>query len=264
MIKYYGGKTWLPKYLEQILPKDKNIRGFVDLFVGGGSVSDYLSTKYKYGLCNDLDSNLINFYTVVKENREELEKYILNHRQDLEFEEVKNFRYSFDSESNKFIKAYKYYVCVYNGFSGKVYDTPTKSNLEAFKKRNIAKDFDLIEKTLNSCKLSNKDYHELIYKDCLYYCDPPYWKVGKNRNRHNYYGLKGENHKDFDHYDFYNFITQISENNYVIISYEDSEEVRDLYKDWNIIKIDKKSTNINTNTLKGMSKDTPELLIMNY
>lgn len=35
MIKYYGGKTWLPKYLEKNLPKDNNIETFIDLFVGG-------------------------------------------------------------------------------------------------------------------------------------------------------------------------------------------------------------------------------------
>ncbi len=35
MIKYYGGKTWLSKYLEKNLPKDKNITEFIDVFCGG-------------------------------------------------------------------------------------------------------------------------------------------------------------------------------------------------------------------------------------
>ena len=77
MIKYYGGKTWLPKYLEKNLPKDNNIETFIDLFVGGGSVSDFLSTKYKNGICNDLDSNLMNFYWVAHNRTNELYDYIL-------------------------------------------------------------------------------------------------------------------------------------------------------------------------------------------
>lgn len=35
MIKYYGGKIWLGKQIENYLPKE-NLRGFCDVFVGGG------------------------------------------------------------------------------------------------------------------------------------------------------------------------------------------------------------------------------------
>lgn len=34
MIKYYGGKIWLGKQIENYLPKE-NLRGFCDVFVGG-------------------------------------------------------------------------------------------------------------------------------------------------------------------------------------------------------------------------------------
>lgn len=206
----------------------------------------------------------MNFYWVAHNRTNELYNYILNKRENLTFEEVKQFRYQLSEEKDELIRAYKYYVCVYNGFSGKVYDTPTKSNLEAFKKRNVKKDFDLINKTLSTCDLISEDYHNVKYSNCLYYCDPPYYKVGKNKNRHDYYGLKGENHKEFNHEEFSEFIKDIAKNNYVIISYEDSEAVRNLYKGWRFIEIDKKSSNYNTKTKMGISQNTPELLIMNY
>lgn len=106
----------------------------------------------------------------------------------------------------------------------------------------------------------SKDYSEIKLKNFLYYCDPPYYKVGDNT----YYGLKGKSHKDFDHIRFFEYITNIAKENKVIISYEDSEPIRELYKDWNIVGLSKKTVNFNPNNKNNETLKTPELLIMNY
>ena len=55
-----------------------------------------------------------------------------------------------------------------------------------------------------------------------------------------------------------------SMNNKIMISYEDSETIRELYKDWNIVEIDKNTINYNPRTKKSDTIKTNELLIMNY
>lgn len=46
MIKYYGGKKWLSKQIENYLPKNYEFDKFIDLFVGGGSISDKILKIY--------------------------------------------------------------------------------------------------------------------------------------------------------------------------------------------------------------------------
>ncbi len=202
----------------------------------------------------------MNFYCVAYNRTEELKEYIYNNRSDLTFEQVNNFKHELENESDDLIRAFKFYCCIYNGFSGKPYETITRYNLEKFKNRNIEKDFQKITKTLSRCELSSVDYHKLKGENKLFYCDPPYFKVGKN----SYYGYKGKNHKNFDHYEFADWIKKIGENNYFIISYEDSEEIRKIYKDYKIITINKKSTYYDNKTKTTKSKETNEVLITNY
>lgn len=261
MIKYYGGKIWLSKTIENYLPKNGNINCFVDLFVGGGSISDTLCNVYEKCIVNDMDENLINLYRVVKEgDMEKIIEIFEKLREETLFEDVRKLKQSLDCETNKIFRAFNYYTCVYCGYGGKPYASPTRDKYNQYKRRNIRKDIEFIYKTISKCEIYSKDYSDIIYNNCLYYCDPPYNKVGDNT----YYGLKGKTHKDFDHLKFYNYIKEISKNNYTIISYEDSRPIRELYKDFNIISISKKTVNFNPNSKNNETLQTNELLIMNY
>ena len=257
MIKYYGGKIWLGKQIENYLPKE-DLKGFCDVFVGGGSISDILSKHYKYNLINDKDANLINFYNVAKERNGELIEYILENRNKYSMLDIKNFKNELENDE-PLLRAFKYYSMIYSCFGGKPYDVPTKDKYNNYIKRNVEKDLLLCKSTLSNCSILNKDYKELIYSDILYYCDPPYYKVSSNT----YYGKNGKNHKDFDHGEFAEWIKDRSKNNKIIISYEDSDYIRSLYKDFNIKEISKKTTTFSKNE-NNRTIDTPELLIMNY
>lgn len=259
MIKYYGGKIWLGKQIEKYLPNDK-MNGFVDLFVGGGSITDVMSNHYKNIIINDLDKNLINFYNVAKNDYGTLLELTFKLRDNITFEDVKRFRYELDNEDDEYLRAFKYYTCVYCGYGGKPYASPTKDKFNQYKNRDIGKDLRLCRDTLFFAEILSKDYSELKYNGFLYYCDPPYYKVGDNT----YYGLKGKSHKDFDHIRFKEYIDNISKTNKVIISYEDSKEIRELYRDFNFVELNKKTVNYNPNNKNNETLQTNELLIMNY
>ena len=260
MIGYYGGKSKLIKYIEPLIPQSNEVNGFVDLFVGGGSVSDMLVKHYQSGIINDIDFNLIRFYLSSKSDSEGVKKFILEHRESVTLDDVRRFKSDISTDTNEMSVAFKYFTLIYTMFSNKPYSTPTEKNLRLYKKRNIDVDFDKISKTLRCVEIMNRDFKDVVYDDMFYYCDPPYFKVSHNT----YYGYNGQNHKSFNHIDFFNWITEISKRNKVMISYEDSEEIRDMYKDWAFVEIPKKSSYFNSRTKEQKYKVTNELLIKNY
>lgn len=261
VIKYYGGKKWLSKFIKKYLPNCKK-EFFVDLFVGGGSISDCLCQEFTTTIINDKDNNLMNFYRCVKEyNIDDLVRFFEEQREKTDFDNVKEFRKRLENDNlTNLERAFLYYSCVYCGYGGKPYASPTRDKFNQYKKRNIHKDLSLCKKTLSYCELHCEDYHNIKADNAFWYCDPPYAKVGDNT----YYGIKGKSHREFSHYDFFKYITEISRNNFVMISYEDSEFIRNLYQGWNFIEIPKKTVNFNPNNKRNETLKTNELLITNY
>lgn len=262
MIKYYGGKKWLGKIIKNFLPKCE-CETFVDLFVGGGSISDALSDTFPHIVINDKDANLINFYSCVKNvSIDEITSYFETMRESTTFDDVRTFRYKLESDFHfpNLERAFLYYSCVYCGYGGKPYASPTQDKYNNYKKRDIRKDLTFCKSTLSRCEVRCEDYHDVKLQNAVYYCDPPYAKVGDNT----YYGSKGKAHKEFDHIDFYNYILEISKSNFVMISYEDSEYIRNLYRGWYIVEIPKKTVNYNPGKDKSETLTTNELLILNY
>lgn len=262
MIKYYGGKKCLGKIIENYLPLTQ-CETFVDLFVGGGSITDCLCTKFAKTVINDKDENLINFYRCIKNYPfNETLAFFEEQRQKVSFEEIKDFRKRLNSGVilSNLEKAFYYYTCVYCGYGGKPYATPTTDKFNQYKRRNIKKDLTLCKNTLSLCDIYCEDYREIIYTQAFYYADPPYAKVGDNK----YYGSNGKNHKEFNHLEFNEFIKDIAKDNCVMISYEDSEFIRDLYKGWNIIPLPKNTINYNPGKKQSETIKTNEVLILSY
>lgn len=261
MIKYYGGKKKISKIIKMNLPSIE-CKTFVDLFVGGGSVTDCLCDDFPVVIINDKDDNLINFYRCVKEQSlSEIIAYFEKKREETTFDKVKTYRNKLNEDTlSDLDRAFLYYSCVYCGYGGKPYVSPTKDKYNQYKRRNITKDLTLCKNTLLKCDILCEDFHRVKYENAFYYCDPPYALVGDNT----YYGSKGINHKGFNHYDFFKFITEIAKKNLVMISYEDSSFIRELYKEWYIIEIPKKTVNFNPKNKNNETLITNELLILNY
>lgn len=123
------------------------------------------------------------------------------------------------------------------------------------KLKNIYRDFSLHSRRLRGAVIENMDYEKLIKtydeRDTLFYLDPPY--VGTQ----SYYKTpRGFNTQD--HENLAGILKDISGK--FILSYNDCEVIRDLYKGFNIKELNIKYT------LGGnhKSKDGSEILIMNY
>ena len=71
LIKWPGGKSREIKYIENLIPKYER---YIEPFFGGGAMFFYL--KPKKAVINDISTNLIHFYNLVKENNTEFENFL--------------------------------------------------------------------------------------------------------------------------------------------------------------------------------------------
>lgn len=242
-IPWIGGKSQLAKKIVSMFPK--NIDRYVEVFGGGGSV---LFSKEKHApleVYNDANSQLVNLFRCVKFHREELQREISGYVNAREvFEDIKaliNMRGLTDIQ-----RAAMFYIQIKisYGADGRTYGC---------NKKNLSPEYLTdIENRLKSgagVVIEHKDFENLIKvydrPNALFYCDPPYYKTEK------YYDAE---FSVTDHERLKNSLNSIK--GYFVLSYNDDEYIRELYKDFNITAVERQN-----NLSNGMYK---ELIIRNY
>ena len=243
---WIGGKSKLAKNIIELMP---NHNKYVEVFGGALSVF-YQKETSKIEIVNDINSDLINLHRTIRTSPQTLNMYInelLSSRElfyDIKFGRLK--------PRNNIERAAFYFYELSLSFGGKGthFAMPKKQKL-----KNIYRDFSLYSRRLRGAVIENMDYEKLIKTydetDALFYLDPPY--VGTQ----SYYKTpRGFNMQD--HENLAGILKDISGK--FILSYNDCEVIRDLYKGFNIKELNIKYT------LGGVhkSKDGSEILIMNY
>lgn len=180
-LRWAGGKSWLLKHIDNILPEN-GFNTYHEPFLGGGSV--FLALNPTKSFLSDLNSELIETYSTLKENPEEIIdflKYYSNSEQ---------FYYSIRSHlpKNRIEKASRFIYLNQTSFNGIFrvnlkgeYNVPygfrTKEFLEPEKLR-------LVSKRLQSSELLVGDFSIVlknVKKNDLVFLDPPY-TVSHNHN----------------------------------------------------------------------------------
>ncbi|WP_434343713.1 DNA adenine methylase [Mycoplasma sp. 06067-C1-B144P-99-0482-3] len=136
----------------------------------------------------------------------------------------------------------------------------TKKRLDYFIKRldnGWVDKLNQYNKILQTINITHFDYKQLLEniinnknKVTKLYADPPYFnKTGMYKNS---FTIQ-------DHIDLYNLLSELKIQTKIVISYNDEPFIKELYKDWNIIEINKTNVcGINKNSSK-----VKELLITN-
>lgn len=200
IIKYRGGKSKEIKDFISYIPKGFN--RYVEPFVGGGALFFYLEPKN--ALINDINHNITNFYSTVKNNFKKLKnelleiekQYILNQN---EYEVLKNtvgeykhvensnealyykLRDMFNNKIEKeYLDATLYYFINKTSYSGMIrYNSKGEYNVPFGRYKNFNTSLITKEhfKLLQSTIIENKDYSE-IFNNCnendFIFLDPPY------------------------------------------------------------------------------------------
>jgi len=262
-LRYPGGKSKsLDKIVARIYP---NYREFREPLVGGGSV--FLaamqrinsSAIYKIG---DLNYEIFCFWKELKENSAKLIEEICllkdgygNGKELFEFLTLGN-KIRTDLE-----RAARFFVLNRITFSG-----TTESggySEEAFKKRfthSSIQRLELLPKLLEKVEVRFGDYENLLLESgsqVFIFLDPPYYKPAKSK----LYGKNGDLHTTFDHVRFAQNLKRCSHK--WLITYDDCQEVRDLFSFANICEWEAQY-GMNNTSIEGKAKKGNELFITNY
>lgn len=265
-LRYPGGKQRLVKQIAEHLPKE-DFWEYREPFVGGGSVFFYLR---KLGLgrtfwLNDLFDPVANFWKQVSLNPQEVIQYIKAFRQDEPigsklFEGMKDFYRGCPKEQHEADLAAAFFIINRLSFSGLGFSGGFSQ--ASYEGRFNDSHIDMILRCSNymlGCDVTNFDYNVLLEAPCMnpgktvfIYLDPPY-----DIDSSNLYGNKGNTHKTFDHAKFAQDC-QRCEHKW-LITYNDNQEIRDLFKGFARIAEVPVTYNMNSK-----NKKTNELIITNY
>ena len=194
---YPGGKSHMLEDIRGIFNKSRK-NTVIDVFGGSGKVLLNLNAKIK--IYNDINNNLVNFFTELKNNKKLLLRkldYLLNSR-----ELFNKYR---EKTSDNLENAFRFlYVnrLSFNG-NGKSYSYSTKRN----KSVTLLNINNAVNKSYNDIKywtIEKLDFREIIKRydseNSFFYLDPPY---------HNITDLYDDNLKDDDYIDIKNILDRI-------------------------------------------------------
>jgi len=199
---------------------------------------------------NDLNSELVNLFKCVKYHpnaiQEEL-KYCLNSREI--FNDCKELYKN--SALTDIQRAARYYYLIKASYSSKVTSFGAKPRDTSASEYLIK-----IKERLKAVVIENKDFEALIKQydrpDTLFYCDPPYFGTEK------LYDTGGAIFDEVQHVKLRDILCNIKGK--CIISYNNSDFIKELYKNFNIKEI-KRSNNMGS---RYGNKLYSELIITNY
>ena len=187
-IRWAGSKKKILNEMLNTFPKNK--KNYIEMFLGSGvvllNVLDNKDTlKYKNFYVNDINSNIINFYILLRDNIDDViikmkkfENKYNSYSMDEKEEYYYKIRYDFNSLDSGNEKALLFYFLMKTGFNG-VY----RENKNG--KFNVVVNEEYLHKVSES--IQNVKFYNLEYKDFLkemkknkklddafVYCDPPY------------------------------------------------------------------------------------------
>lgn len=247
-ISWIGGKRLLRNKILEQFPGTEEYDRYIEVFGGAGWILFSKERHAELEVFNDANGDLINLYRIVKFHSEALQKELdwnlVSREQFFDYKEQIKNRGQTDIQ-----RAAKFFMLIKNSFG---------ADLRSFgvRNRNLDKAIDYLRKVKDRLRftvIENKDFEGLLKtydrERALFYLDPPYYEAE----------------------DFYNVV--FTEKDHIrlkealdklkgkfILSYNDSDYIRELYKEYIIIEVDRQ----NNLVCKGNSERYKELIIKNF
>lgn len=233
-IRYPGGKSKSIKFLKDFIPSFDELR---EPFFGGGSFSIFCAQQHpnKIFKVSDLNYELYCFWAHLKNDPHNLIEQIRNIRDEYQdgkklYSEIIDRRNTNLSEQQR---AIDFFILNRISFSG-LADCGGYSD-ESFHKRFTKSSVIRLEKivpVISKINFHCEDFSYLINQpgeNVFLFLDPPYFSVKKSR----LYGKKGLLHLEFDHDRLFHNLKECSHR--WMMSYDDSDYIRGLYRDFHIL-----------------------------
>ncbi|WP_314940163.1 DNA adenine methylase [Porphyromonas endodontalis] len=268
-LKWVGGKRQLMPEIRKMLPRGVANRPYYEPFIGGGAL--FFDLQPKRAIINDYNEELINVYTVIRDNPNELIEDLRKHENTAEyFYEIRAVdRQPLFAHLSKIQRAsriiYLNKTC-YNGLYRVNNAGEFNSPFGKYKNPNIVNEpvIKAVSKYLNSpqIQISNGDY-ELILRDIpinsFVYLDPPYHPISESSN---FTGYVQGGWNDGDQLRLRDVCNRLNDNGIkFLLSNSASDFIRDIYSGYNIHVVQANRA-VNSNSSKRGQVD--EFLICNY
>lgn len=248
-IGWIGGKKLLRKEIVSRFP-DESYKKYVEVFGGAAWVLFYKDRHAETEVYNDINSELVNLFKCIKFHCQELQRelrFMLNSRE--LFNEFKN---SYNvSGMTDIQRAARFFMLIKTSYGA------DKRTFGCVKKDVLVMNeyLEAIEKRLSKVIIENKPFDKLITTldkpDTLFYLDPPYYGTEKYYNT----GFS------IDEHILLNSILRDLKGKF-ILSYNDCEYIRELYKDFKIESVTRNNNMVARYSDK--SNKYAELIIRNY
>ena len=258
IIPYFGGKFELSRRLVPMLPPHER---YIEMFAGGLSMF-FRKTKVKWNVVNDIDNDVVNLYISVLEEFDKLSEYIHWYpRSRTLFNEIKKeLKEQRDIVIPDAKRAARYYYQIKTAFNKNVHGSFSKQAKADWGGDKLINELKHSRKYFSQTTIESLDFRELVdrykpRKDDCWYLDPPYWIAGERKDYYRY-AFGEQEHKDLK-----DVVDKIdSGGGKFMLSYDNRDEVRTLYRDYNVQEIKTKYSG----ATEARDKEFCELLIMNY
>ena len=259
-LRYPGGKSRSVDLISTIIPEFDEFR---EPFLGGGSIFIYAKQRFpnKKFWINDLYFELYKFWEMTQKDVDALIDKIYEWRNQFPVgKELHKFLNENLASFNDLERGAAFFI--YNritfsgtslsgGFSeGAFTGRFTESSIQRLNQ---------FAKVINGSTITNLDYEKLVKQEgenVFIFLDPPYYSATKSA----LYGKNGNMHKSFDHVKFANTMKDCEHK--WLITYDDSEYIRDLFSFANIMPWELMYGM--RNVTEGSDQKGKELFISNY
>lgn len=238
LLRYHGGKWILANWIISHFPKH---RIYTETF--GGAASVLLQKKRSYAeVYNDLDSEIVNLFSVVRDSGILLKELLYNTPFSRE-----EFDLSYENSDDPIEKARRTIVKSFMGFSSGIqpYKTGFRSNSDrsgstpAKDWMNYPNAIDALVTRLRGVVIENKDYNNIMLQhdsvDTLHYVDPPY--VLDTRYKGQKTKMYFQELSNSDHIELCHFLKKLKGT--VVLSGYNNEIYDDILQGW--VKVSKKA-----------------------
>lgn len=266
-LKWAGGKRQLLGDIEKYIPK--KISTYYEPFLGGGAVLFYLQPKK--AVVNDCNEELMNVYTVVRDNVGELIEELKKHKNESDyFYAIRKLDrqpdYSQMSDIKKASRIIYLNKTCYNGLFRVNKNGEFNAPFGRYKNPNIVNDIVLraVSKYLkgNDIRILNTDFENAVKgarRGAFVYFDPPYYPISDSANFTGY-TLDGFDRED--HIRLKKLCDNLNGRGIkFLLSNSSAPFILDLYKDY---KIDFVEANRSINSNAAKRGEVKEILVRNY
>jgi DNA adenine methylase len=267
-LRYPGGKSRAVNKLDVYFPDMNDYDEFREPFLGGGSVSLFVTKKYPHVKVwvNDLYWDLYNFWIHLQSHGSQMSEAILKLKMDHPtpetakklFLECKEYLQEDHDEYGRAIRFWILNKCSFSGLteSSSFSASASQSNF-TYKGINNLKGYGEL---IKNWKITNLSYEELLNDadSSFVYLDPPY------DIKDTLYGKKGSMHKGFNHDQFAEYCNESNADQ--LISYNSDQWVKERFdeNDWTHEEFDLTYTMRSVGNYMKDQKKRKELVLYNY